>query len=299
MTKDSDDKVFGQFINIGLPLNSILHEKYRLKEYMAIGHINLVYLGEQIDCNRKVLIKEFCPYAFANRDLDKKTVVCKGKSCKRQYEEAKKIFEKECDVHKKISIFPEKQRKNIAKYIECFEENKTKYLVLEYIPGIDLNNYIKKEKKLEFKKIARQIISAVMQIHKMGILHKDLKPANIIVGENKQIYIIDFGTADVMYEMSETVFTVLVSKGFSAPELYQRDNISIKTDIYSVGAIFYYMLVGQLVKNADERVFEDTVLPISNFIRIPYILEWAIMKCIQIEPKDRWSNMKILYLLLM
>lgn len=296
MTKDSDSTVFGQFTNIGLPIDSKLKEIYRIKEYVAMGHANLTYLAENCKSHERVVIKEFCPYDYSNRDLDGKSVICKGDCFRKDYQAAKQLFERECQIHKKISAYPERFRKHIVKYVEDFEENHTKYLVLQFIPGMDLYRCMKQKKVMHFKKVARQILRAVMQIHKMGIIHKDLKPSNIVLGNDGKVYIIDLGTAQLKSEANAVVR--LGSRGFSAPELYQNGATSVKTDIYSVGAIFYYMLVGRLPENGDERLLEDTVSPISDYIHLPLILEWAIMKCIQVNPKKRWSSLKVLYVLL-
>lgn len=296
MTKGSYSTVFGQFTNIGLPIDSKLKERYKIKEYVAIGHVNLTYLAENIKSHERVVIKEFCPYEYSNRDLDGKSVICKGGSFRKDYQVAKQLFEQECQIHRKISDYPEKHRKNIVKYLEDFEENHTKYLVLQFIPGLDLYSCMKQKRVIPFKRIARQIISAVMQIHEMGIIHKDLKPSNIVLGDDEKVYIIDLGTAELQTDAENPV--KLGSRGFSAPELYQNGVTSVKTDIYSVGAIFYYMLVGRLPESGDERMLEDTLRPISNYIHLPLLLEWAIMKCIQVEPKKRWNSLKLLYVLL-
>lgn len=300
MAENWDEEVFGQFADVGLSLDSILKGgTYKIKQYVSMGHINLVYLAEKKKGNqiKQVLIKEFCPYDYANRDLDKKTLVCKGDAFKRQYEDAKKIFERECKIHQRISMLPFKQRSNIVQYFECFEENNTKYLVLEYILGVDLNHYIKSNSGLQFKEIAREILFAIMQIHNIGIIHKDLKPSNLIVGEDHKIYVIDFGVAEFA-EKKQDDSTIFVSKAFSAPELYRKEKISFQADVYSVGAIFYYLLTGKMVQSADERLYEDKVMPLSGFVTIPWILERAIMKCLYLLPEKRWSSLHILYILL-
>lgn len=300
MAENWNKEVFGQFADIGLSLDSTLKDgKYKVKQYVAMGHINLVYLAEMKkgDQIKQVLMKEFCPYDYANRDLDKKTLVCKGAAFKRQYENARKIFERECKIHQRINTVPIEQRTNIVRYLEYFEENNTRYLVLEYIAGVDLNHYIKSNSRLQFKELARQIILAVMQIHNIGIIHKDLKPSNLIVGEDHKIYVIDFGVAEFAEEQQKDS-TVFVSRVFSAPELYYESKVSFQADVYSVGAICYYLLTGRMIQSAEERLSEDKVIPLSGFVTIPWILEWAIMRCLYLMPEKRWKNLQILYFLL-
>jgi len=296
MTEAMDRKEYGDFATIGLPLDYELYGKYKVKEYVSMGHINLVYLAVNKVSQKKVLIKEFCPYEYANRDLDRVHVVCKGRACRKQYDQACALFAKECEIHKLISKYPEKKRKNIVKFIECFEENGTKYLVLEYIPGQDLKSYIQIVPNLQFISIAKEIVRAVKQIHAMGILHKDIKPSNLIVGDDGHIYIIDFGTADKCNASKDEY--PFVSKGFSAPELYRLEMLSKQTDIYSLGAIFYYLLTGRVLQSADQRLVKDQVIPISADVSIPWLLEWGIMKCVRLDPNKRWKHLAIYSLLL-
>lgn len=296
MAKTYKKYACNDFMDIGLKLGMELKKKYRIDTYLAMGHVNLVYTGTDLENKRKVLIKEFCPYQYANRDLDGKQVICKGNAYKKEFEKARAMFEQECKIHIHMTEFPEKMRKNIVKYIENFEENSTKYLILSYIPGQDLYHYMRNHHHISFTIMAKKILNAVQQIHAVGVIHKDIKPTNIIVSEDKEVYIIDFGTADLIEQKEK--MEPFVSKSFSAPELYEGKEVTIQADTYSLGAVFYYLLTGLYIQNAEERKKEDKVDNISKYCMIPWILEWAIMKSIKMDPKKRLKRMWILNLLL-
>lgn len=299
MAENAGKNVFGQMGDVGLPIGTWLHGCYQIIDYLSAGHTSLVYLAEVKGekTGRKVLIKEFCPFTLANRDLDFKTVVCKGRAYKKQFCQAKEMFDRECMIAARLQKMPEKEKRYIANYIEDFQENKTRYLVLEFVPGIDLRQYIKMGKTLSFKKTVRTLIRVIENLHKIGILHRDMKPSNIIVKADGEVVVIDFGSA--CFEKNEDNVVPFVSKGFSAPELYLNEKTTNLTDNYSVGAIIYYLLTGVVPQSADKRLEKDELKSISAYIDIPFILEDVIMKSLKLRPEKRLKSLKVLYYLLL
>lgn len=295
MTESINQVVFGQINDIALPLGAKLHSSYEITEYVSVGHTSLLYLAEKIQSKRKVLIKEFCPFAFANRDLDFKSVVCKGKAYANQFQKAKKSFERECEITSSLKKLEQKKKAHFATYIEDFTENDTKYLVLEYVLGVDLGHYIRNKNKLSYKKIMSPLIKTVRNLHEIGILHRDIKPSNIMIKEDGTIVLIDFGSACFIEdEKSELTF---VSKGFSAPELYENMTTTVQTDIYSLGAVMYYLLTGIIPQSAEERIKEDKLKPVSKYAEVPFILEYIIRKALCLKQEKRLKNLKLLYYL--
>lgn len=299
MAENARQNVFGQIEDVGLPIGTQLHGCYQIIDYLSAGHISLVYLAEVKDekTERKVLIKEFCPFTLANRDLDFKTLVCKGNAYKKQFCQARGVFDRECMIAEQLQKMPEKEKRYIANYIEDFQENRTRYLVLEFIPGLDLRQYIKMGKTLNFKKTVRTLIRVIENLHKIGILHRDIKPSNIIVKENGEIALVDFGSA--CFGKNENNDIPFVSKGFSAPELYHNGKTTNRTDNYSIGAVIYYLLTGLVPQSADKRLKKDELKDISSYTDIPFILEDVIMKTLELCPEKRAKSLKVLYYLLL
>lgn len=299
MAENVGQTVFGQIADVGLPIGTQLHECYQIIDYLSAGHTSLVYLAEIKGNNtrKKALIKEFCPFSLANRDLDFKTVVCKGKAYEKQFCQARELFDRECIIAAQLQKIPKKEKQYIANYIEDFQENKTRYLVFEFVPGMDLKKYIKMGKTLNFKKTVKTLIRVVENLHKIGILHRDIKPSNMIVKEDGDIVVIDFGSACLCKKEEKDI--PFVSKGFSAPELYCSGKTTELSDNYSIGAIIYYLLTGVIPQSAEERLKKDELKNISVYIEIPFILEYAIMKTLELDAQKRLKSLKVLYYLLL
>lgn len=281
--------------DIGLAIGTVLQERYELRSYVSMGQTSLIYLAWDLKNKKEVIVKEFCPYAFANRDLDHKTVVFKGDAYKKQYQQMRLAFEQECQVLKLLADRKHgNKEKGIVAYLDSFDENESVYLVTEYIAGRDLEEAVRSGEKLPYKRIIRQIIRMVIGIHKAGILHLDLKPSNILINEQQELVLIDFGSARFA---RESVTAASFTKGYSAPELFTNGAVSKRSDIYSVGAIIYYFTTGHVPENAKERLCEDDLEPVSSYASIPPILEYFILKCLRLEEMKRPKGLRLLYYL--
>lgn len=281
--------------DIGLLLDTTLKSRYILKKYISIGQTSLIYLAYDTEDRKEVLVKEFCPYSFANRDLDRKTVICKSDKYKRQLRQMHLSFQRECEILKRLMALNEEDRKHIVPYLDSFDENKSSYLVMEYIQGNDLAHEMQAGQNLNYKKTIRQIIKMVAAIHKMGILHLDLKPSNILINENKELILIDFGSARYIGQNHQDVS--FATFGYSAPELFLNTQASRETDIYSLGAMIYYFTTGYIPQSANERLEQDEMKAISAYTEIPALLEHFVMKCLKLKESERLHSLKLLYCL--
>lgn len=281
--------------DIGLMLDTTLHTHYRLTKYLAIGQTSLLYLAYDSDSKKEVVIKEFCPYSFANRDMDRKTVICKRDAYKKQFRKMKEAFKQECQILEQLNHLKQSERIHIVAYQDSFEENDTWYLVMEYVQGMDLEEAIEKSQAPPFKETVRQIISMVRSVHKAGILHLDLKPSNILINEKKELVLIDFGTA--RFQSQEADELSFATKGYSAPELFLNQSVSEATDMYSIGAMVYYFATGIVPVSAKERLCEDHLQAISSQVNMPGLMEHYVMKCLSLEPNRRPKSLRMLYTL--
>lgn len=282
--------------DIGLELGTKLKERYTLKEYLSMGQTSLLYLAYDEEEKKEVTVKEFCPYAYANRNLDRKSIVCKSERYRTQFQNMMQAFERECEILKKLTLTNHKEQASVVAWKNHFAINETRYLVMEYIKGIDLNEAMEKGEISDYKATIRQIIRMVQYVHKAGILHLDLKPSNIFMDEDGALKLIDFGSARYLDDAEQKIS--FVSAGYSAPELYSGQKASCATDIYSLGAIIYYFTTGHIPLNAKERLIEDRLPYISEYVTVPAVLERNIMKCLAIKPEDRLKNLKFLCFLL-
>jgi tRNA A-37 threonylcarbamoyl transferase component Bud32 len=140
---------------------------------------------------------------------------------------------------------------NIVKLIENYEDNENIYIILEYLSGGNLNNYLSSQKTLltenKIKELTLQIASGINYLHHFGIIHRDLKPENIMMSDktiNAIVKIVDFGLSKVLgiFEKSNEAYGTLA---YAAPEVIQKSAYNKTIDIWSLGVILYFLISGQ------------------------------------------------------
>lgn len=282
--------------DIALPAETMLKERYQIKEVYYLGQFGIVYFGLDTKTKQDVVVKEFMPYNLANRDMDGRTVVCKSRGLSRQYRQAKEAFLRECGVVKKLSNVKKPYEKCTLPYLDSFSENGTCYLLTERIVGRSLQDYIENGEDFSVRDTMKMLVAIVRQIHKKGIVHCDIKPSNIILREDGRIVLIDFGSA--CNEKCKDNSMVFVSRGFSAPELYHGGKIDRRTDIYSIGAVLYYMLTDYQLPEPDDYDEQEELPRISEFVDIPPHLEKIILKTLNRNKKNRPRSLLLLQIIL-
>ena len=136
------------------------------------------------------------------------------------------------------------------------------------------------------------LVDIVDQVHKKGIIHCDIKPSNVIIQDDGKIVLIDFGSA--CYKKKKGDEMMFASRGYSAPELYHGGKIDEKTDIYSIGAILYYMLTDCQIPAPDDYDESEEIPSIAELIEIPKPLEDVIMKSLQRDRDKRLGSLSIM-----
>lgn len=282
--------------DIALPLETMLNQRYQIKEVYYLGQFGIVYFGMDAKTKQDVVIKEFMPYNLANRDMDGRTVICRSKGCSKQYKQAKEAFLRECGFVKKLRNVKKPYEKCIVPYLDSFSENGTYYLITERVIGTSLQDFIENGEDFSVRDTMKMLVAIVRQIHKKGIVHCDIKPSNIILREDGRIVLIDFGSA--CDEKCKDNSMVFVSRGFSAPELYHGGRIDRRTDIYSIGAVLYYMLTDYQLPEPDDYDEQEEIPRISEFVEIPAHLEKIILKTLNRNKKNRPSSLLLLQIIL-
>jgi serine/threonine protein kinase len=274
--------------DIALPIGTILNNRYVIEQIYYWGYLNILYRCRDMTIEDEVMVKEFCPYALCYRDIDGKSITCKGNQYINDYRSAYQSFEYECNV---VKVLNAKDIKNIVKYRDDFTENETKYYVTDMIDGFPLDDIVEKKTPFNKVKIMRSLIHTIKSIHLGDILHLDIKPSNIIINSKDEAVLIDFGNACNMNEKQKE--NIFVSKGFSAPEIYYKGKIGIETDIYSLGALLYYIMSSTVPPAADKRMEGEKILELSRMTTIAYPLEDCIMRALQLESGKRFKNLAL------
>lgn len=183
-------------------------------------------------------------------------------------------------------------------HFRTFFDNDTVYIVMEYIDGVTLQNWINCLGKVGFIRcleLLKPIMYCLEAVHKMGIIHRDICPENIIITEELKCKIIDFGTAvDLSRDNSRKILEATYRRGYSPPEQYEYGRlIDYSSDIYSVMAIVYYCLTGHTPPDALGRIHNDIFLK-DRVAGISQKAEKILKMGMDLESKNRYKAMELL-----
>ena len=241
---------------------TVLQGKYMIGRVIGMGGFGITYIGWDLNLQTYIAIKEYYPESFAQRDAMTTTIVSTLDSKKEIYDKGLKRYVEEA---RNLSKFYQLQ--GIVSVKDFFYENGTGYIVMEYIDGITLKEYIDSERVLNWKDAVHfiiQILRALQHAHNRGIVHRDIKPQNIMLLTDGTIKVMDFGIAKFAREESMTATDQAIGTvHYISPEQARGDVTDEKSDIYSVGVMFYEMLTGQKPFDTDNPV-SIAVMHIKN-----------------------------------
>lgn len=266
-------------VKCGAPLRklkgggTILIGRYRLERVLGCGGMGAVYLATDLRLKTKVAVKE-------NSDTSS---------------ESRKQFETEARILSTL------RHSNLPRVQDFFVAEGRQYLVMDYIDGESLEDIVKKRGPLpprEAIKWLSQVMRAIQYLHSRNppIIHRDIKPANIKIGRDGRAYLVDFGIAKVLRAGSRTQAGArAITPGYSPPEQYGMAPTDQRSDIYALGATFYFTLTGRVPPEAIERITgkSDKLIPPRNINpTIPPFLEKLILKAMNINREERFSSIE-------
>lgn len=256
--------------------SNLLAKRYRLLRLIGKGGMADVYLALDEILNREVAIK-----------------VMKGELTGDEMSVLR--FKREAMATTKL-IHP-----NIVEVYDVGEEGSHHFIVMEYVKGHTLKRLLNKRSTIAVEEavfIMKQLTAALSHAHEKGIIHRDIKPQNIIIKDDGTVKILDFGIAlahDAMQITSNN--SVLGSVHYLAPELSKGTNASVQSDIYALGVVFYELLAGKVPFVADNPIDVAVQHLKSEFpsIRkenneIYQSIENIILKCVMKDPKNRYAS---------
>jgi len=259
-------------------IGTLLLNRYELLEKIGEGGMGIVYKAKCHLLNRFVAVK-----------------ILKSEFSKEEDFVAR--FKREATSAASLS------HPNIVNVHDVGEENHINFIVMEYINGKTLKQVIKENIRLGSGKtleIVLQIAKALECAHENNIIHRDIKPDNILITENNIVKVTDFGIAKVADSGTTTNFNIVMgSAHYFSPEQAKGRAVDYRTDIYSLGIVMYEMVTGRVPYNAESSISvammhirEAIIPPKEIFDDIPENINRAILKAVEKEPINRYQTAK-------
>jgi len=265
----------------GLTTGSTFAGRYQIIEELGKGGMGKVYRVIDKKLNEEVALKLIKPEIAS----DKKTV---------------ERFSNELKLARKIV------HKNIARMFDLNEEKGTHYITMEYVRGEDLKRLIRKIGQLSAGQaipIVKQVCEGLAEAHRLGVVHRDLKPQNIMVDEEGNARIMDFGIARSLKAKGITDSGMMIgTPDYMSPEQVEGKEVDKHSDIYSLGVILYEMVTGQ-VPFKGETAFsiafkhksEKAKDPKEINAQVPSDLSHVILKCMEKDKEKRYQTAEVLH----
>lgn len=286
---------------------AILNERYVIGRALGHGGFSVTYLAWDALLLHKVAIKEYLPSEYATRRPgESRLTIFSGKEG--EYFQFGK--EKFLDEAKRLSAFQNED--GIVHVYDCFSANETAYLVMEYLDGITLSEYLKKEAAvLPQGRIAPEkaismltpVMLSLQRVHDSGMIHRDIAPDNIMLLKDGGVRLIDFGAARHAVHDCGKSMTVIIKDGYSPEEQYNSHSVQgPAADVYALSATLYQMITGITPPGAIERGEylqkhkRDMLPPPSKFNKaVTKTQDTAILNGMALHTQDRTQSVAELY----
>ena len=273
-----------------LPADTVIGG-YRVVRRISAGGFGVVYLAVDKE-GQQVAIKEYLPSALTVRDQGELVPHVAPEKLS-LYRLGLKSFFEEGRSLAQIS------HPSVVSVLNFFRQNETVYMVMNYLEGATLQDFIVTARDLKKQKVFREstirslfdeILRGLRIVHQHKMLHLDLKPANIMITDDNRAVMLDFGAAREVLNKEGNFTRPMYTPGFAAPEMYRRDStMGPWTDIYAIGACIYSCMQGYPPNDAPQRLEKDRLALSLTRLRGVYsdnlieVVEW----CMSLDPLSR------------
>lgn len=269
-----------------LPIGTqLLGGAYTIGEKLGQGGFGITYLGHDASLARAVAIKEFFLDDGCRRQGT--TVVLGGNLTATSYAQSKQKFLQEGQTLTRFN------HPGIVRVFHAFGENNTAYIVMEYLRGNNLGDLLPKRGgqmgESEAVGYIQQVGEALEEVHRDNILHRDIKPDNIMVTNEDRVVLIDFGISRAFAAGKTKQMTRFYTEGYAPLEQYGlQGKFGAFTDIYALGATLYHLLTGKVPVSATDRIQGVELQPVRDFNpTISTTVAQAIIQAMAIKAEER------------
>jgi len=255
---------------------TILAGRYEILKLLGQGGMGAVYKARDIDLDRTVALKLIRPELAKNPQILRR-------------------FKQELILARQVT------HKNVIRIFDLGQSDGIKFITMDFVEGQDLHSLLDEKGKLPPEQAARimlQISRALEAAHGEGVIHRDLKPHNIMLDKKGRVYVMDFGIARSAYLPGMTQTGALIgTPEYMSPEQARGEKLSERSDLFSLGVIFYELLTGKSPYPGDaalatlwKRLQEKPKPAIEVDPTVPKPLNDIVMKALEIDPEKRWAS---------
>ncbi len=261
-----------------LTAGAVLGGRYEIVKTLGQGGMGAVYKARDREVDRMVAVKVIRP-ELANQP------------------QILSRFKQELILSRQVT------HKNVVRIFDLGEAEGVKFITMEYVEGRDLASLLRDHAPLSVEqkvKIVIQVCRALEAAHAEGVVHRDLKPQNIMVESTGRVVVMDFGIAHSMEELGMTSTGMLVgTPAYVSPEQAKGEKIDPRSDIYTLGIVFYELLTGKAPFESEtvmglllKRISEIPIPPVEREKAIPQALSDIVVRCLRVDREDRYRTAK-------
>ena len=277
-----------------LPLGYVLNNRYLVGKVAGSGGFGVVYVAWDNNLEIRVAVKEFLPKELAARSHDHVSLTPYTGNPRNDFAFG---VEKFLDEAKALAKFQD--HSGIVSVHESFRANGTAYMVMQYLDGMTLKEYLKRQpgEKISYAiavKALVPIMDALREVHKAGFVHRDVSPDNIFITRQQQVKLLDFGSARYAIGEQSKSLTSVLKQGYAPVEQYSaKGNQGPWSDVYAVAATLYRCITGIVPPDAMDRIQEDTLLtPRHVGVDLPFLGESALMRGLALKAVNRYESIQ-------
>ena len=259
-----------------LPPGALVGSRYQIVQILGEGGMGAVYKAKDLELNRVIALKVIRPELASNPEILQR-------------------FKQELILARQVTD------RNVIRIFDLGEAGGIKFITMEYVEGQSLYQILRQTGKLpvsEALDVMRQTLSGLQAAHQEGVIHRDLKPGNIMRDSHGRVVVMDFGLARSLAGDGMTrTGTMMGPMEYMSPEQAQAKELDARSDIFTVGLICYELFTGKMPFHADSVVasllkrMQERAAPPSDWdATIPQPISELVSKCLERDPADRWQN---------